>query len=212
MLERAASVAAQYCLKYEIPVRRLTNQELADGRTRGIASHAQVSEVFKKSDHTDPGTGFPWAFFLERVARNQALRQQSVTNRSAEMAEIQTLRLAAADGPPNVEIVIGAAQFGKYELALFDTDGRNPVVVGAGLTHDQLPDNFQIDGDPRALNARFLSWSANIIPAGNEVNPQFSLTVHVRQRGADVVGSPIRTQGVLTAARAEFGFVKLEVV
>lgn len=128
------------------------------------------------------------------------------------MAEIQTLTLTAADGPPNVEIVIGHAQFGKYELALFDTDGRNPVVVGAGLTHDQLPDNFQIDGDPRALNGRFLSWSANLIAAGNEVNPQFSVTVHVRQRRGDVAGSPLRTQGPLTAPRAEFGFVKLEVV
>lgn len=212
MLERAAVIAAQYCLKYDIPVRRLTNQELADGQTRGIVSHAQVSEVFKKSDHTDPGDGFPWAFFLERVARNQAQRQQALTTRSADMGEIQNLRLTAADGPPNVEIVIGHAQFGKYELALFDTDGRNPVVVGAGLSHDLLPDNFQIDGDPRALHARFLSWSANIIAAGNEVNPQFSVTVHVRQRGIDVPGSPVGNQGPLAGPRAEFGFVKLEVV
>jgi hypothetical protein len=212
MLERAADVAAQYCLKYAIPARHLSNQELANPANRGIVSHAQVSETFKKSDHTDPGSGFPWAFFLERVARNQAVRQQAVTNRSASMAEIQTLRLSASGGPPTVEIVIGHAQFGKYELALFDTDGRNPVVIGAGLSHDQLPDSFQIDGDPRALNGHFLSWSANLIPAGNELNPQFSLTIHIRQGGIENAGSPIQTQGALPAAHAEFGFVKLEVV
>jgi hypothetical protein len=127
------------------------------------------------------------------------------------MTDIKSVRLSAAAGPPNVEITIGHAQFGKYELSLFDTDGRNPVVVGAGLTHDTLPDAFQIDGDPRALNGRFLSWSANVIPAGNESNPRFSLVINVRQRGVDVPGSPIPSGGPLTGPHVEFGFVKLEV-
>ena len=127
------------------------------------------------------------------------------------MAEIQTLTLTAADGPPNVEIVIGHAQFGKYELALFDADGRNPVVIGAGLTHDHLPDKFQITGDPRALHARFLSWSANVIPAGDEPEPQFAVSVHVRQGGVDVPGSPVVARGRLAGPHVEFGFAQLEV-
>jgi hypothetical protein len=128
------------------------------------------------------------------------------------MADIKTVRLVAADGPPNVEIEIGQAQFGKYELSLFDIAGRNPIVFGSGLSTDQIPDNFQIDGDPRALNARFVSWSANIIPAGAEANPQFSLTLHVRQLGKEVQGSPITSRGPLTGPHVEFGFVKVEVV
>jgi len=125
---------------------------------------------------------------------------------------MQSVRLSGAGGPPNVEVVVGQSQFGKYELSLFDTDGRNPVIVGSGLSHDQLPDNFQIDGNPASLNGRFLSWSANLIPMGNENNPRFSFTVHVRQNGLDVPGSPISTQGPLPAPRVEFGFVKIEVV
>jgi hypothetical protein len=124
---------------------------------------------------------------------------------------ITTVRLKATDGPPNVEIVVGQSQFGKYEIQLFDTDGRNPVVIGSGLSHDQLPDNFQIDGNAATLNQRFLSWSANLIPMGNERNPRFSFTVHIRQNGQDVPGSPIATQGPLPGPRAEFGFVKMEV-
>lgn len=209
MLERAAVATADYCIKYGIPVKRLTNAELADKANRGIVSHAQVSEVFKKSDHTDPGTGFPWAFFLARVTHHQQQRQGALS-RSSSMA-IKSVKLKAADGPPNVEIEIGHAQFGKYEFSLFDTDGRNPVVIASGLTHDTLPDNFQIDGNAATLNGRFLSWSANIIPAGNETNPQFSLTVHVRQRGVEVNGSPIVAKGPLTGPHAEFDFVKLEV-
>ncbi|MCY1535779.1 hypothetical protein D9M68_711990 [compost metagenome] len=67
VLENAANAAAQYCLKYSIPVRRLTNAQLKDKSNRGIVSHAQVTEVFKKGSHTDPGKGFPWDHFLARV-------------------------------------------------------------------------------------------------------------------------------------------------
>jgi N-acetyl-anhydromuramyl-L-alanine amidase AmpD len=67
VLENAANAAAQYCLKYEIPVQHLTNTELADQETKGFVGHVQVTEVFKKSTHTDPGEAFPWDHFLERV-------------------------------------------------------------------------------------------------------------------------------------------------
>jgi N-acetyl-anhydromuramyl-L-alanine amidase AmpD len=74
LLEKAADAAAQYCLKYDIPVKHLTNAELANKANRGIVGHVQVSEVFKKSTHTDPGKGFPWEFFLERVKERHAQR------------------------------------------------------------------------------------------------------------------------------------------
>jgi N-acetyl-anhydromuramyl-L-alanine amidase AmpD len=73
VLENAANAAAQYCLKYNIPVKHLTNAELKSGQ-KGIVSHAQVSEVFKKSDHTDPGKGFPWDHFIDRVQHHHTER------------------------------------------------------------------------------------------------------------------------------------------
>lgn len=82
LIDRASAVAAQYCLKYDVPIRQLTNDELANKGNKGIVSHAQVSEVFKKSDHTDPGKGFPWAFFLERVSHHHATQQLVLPNRS----------------------------------------------------------------------------------------------------------------------------------
>lgn len=127
------------------------------------------------------------------------------------MALLRILRLSAAGGPIDVEIVIGHAQFGKYELSLYDRDGRHPVLIGAGLSHDQLPDRFQVAADTQVLHGRFLSWSANVIPAGEEAEPQFSVIVHVRQGGIDVAGSPVESRGRLDAPRVEFGFVKLEV-
>ncbi len=67
VLENAAKASAQYCRKYEIPVVRLSNKDLAGKLAKGFVSHSQASEVFKKSDHTDPGNGFPWDYFLARV-------------------------------------------------------------------------------------------------------------------------------------------------
>lgn len=67
VLENAANAAAQYCVKYEIPAKRLSDAELANKKTKGIVGHVQVSEVFKLSTHTDPGPSFPWDRFLARV-------------------------------------------------------------------------------------------------------------------------------------------------
>jgi N-acetyl-anhydromuramyl-L-alanine amidase AmpD len=78
LLNNAADAAAQYCLKYDIPVKQLTNDELANGKTRGFVSHAQVSAVFKLSDHTDPGPGFPWQFFLTSVEQKRQQRLASL--------------------------------------------------------------------------------------------------------------------------------------
>lgn len=59
----AADVAAQYALKYDIPVRHLTDGQLLAGEA-GIVGHDQVSRVYKKSTHTDPGPNFPWPRFM----------------------------------------------------------------------------------------------------------------------------------------------------
>lgn len=67
MLAQAAAVAAIWAKAYKIPVRSLTRTELKAGR-KGFTSHADVSAVYKRSDHTDPGTGFPWDVFLDLVA------------------------------------------------------------------------------------------------------------------------------------------------
>lgn len=73
VINNAANATAQYCLKYSIPLRHLTNAELLAGRP-GIIGHYQASEVYKRSSHSDPGPNFPWKFFMERVNQHYALR------------------------------------------------------------------------------------------------------------------------------------------
>lgn len=67
ILANGATVVREWCAKHGIPARWLTDAQLRDGRTKGLATHAQVSRVFKRSDHWDPGPNFPAGRFLALV-------------------------------------------------------------------------------------------------------------------------------------------------
>lgn len=75
LLDRAANATGQYCLKYDIPVCHMTNVQLQAGE-KGIIGHYQASQVYKKSDHMDPGPNFPWDVFMEKVAAHHLARRQ----------------------------------------------------------------------------------------------------------------------------------------
>lgn len=67
MLNLSANAAAQYCLKYGIPIVHLTDEQLRAGQ-KGLIGHVQATHVYKpNAGHQDPGPDFPWDFYLERV-------------------------------------------------------------------------------------------------------------------------------------------------
>lgn len=66
MLERTAALVADICTRQDIPVRVLTDEQVARGEA-GITTHAALARVFRETNHTDPGPNFPWDFFMERV-------------------------------------------------------------------------------------------------------------------------------------------------
>ena len=67
MLQRAAYRVARWCWQYDIGSKWLSNKQLANGTARGLTTHAQVNEVFKRGTHWDPGPGFPRDVFLRLV-------------------------------------------------------------------------------------------------------------------------------------------------
>ncbi|WP_295393020.1 N-acetylmuramoyl-L-alanine amidase [uncultured Thiodictyon sp.] len=77
LLENAANAAAQYCLKYDLPRKHLTNTELEKGH-EGIIGHDQATAVFKLGSHTDPGKHFPWDHFIKRVEFYYAERKKQL--------------------------------------------------------------------------------------------------------------------------------------
>jgi N-acetyl-anhydromuramyl-L-alanine amidase AmpD len=66
VLDIAALCASEWCAKYDIPVRHLTDSQIAAG-SKGFAGHVDVNRVFHASSHTDPGPHFPWDKFLGMV-------------------------------------------------------------------------------------------------------------------------------------------------
>ncbi|MCP9207800.1 N-acetylmuramoyl-L-alanine amidase [Streptomyces sp. NEAU-Y11] len=67
VLDQAARVVAGWCQKHDIPARKLSVAELVAGK-RGIVGHRDVSAAYGQTDHSDPGPGFPWDYFLSRVS------------------------------------------------------------------------------------------------------------------------------------------------
>lgn len=71
MLERSARLVAFLCEKYDIPVIRPTPEQIrrdhVSGGARGIWGHADATRAGLGGDHTDPGPGFPWDWYLSRV-------------------------------------------------------------------------------------------------------------------------------------------------
>ena len=76
VLARAATLIADVCRRRRIPVRWLVAGDLVAGR-RGITGHSEVSAAYGKSDHWDPGPGFPVERFLDRVRRAQQAARAS---------------------------------------------------------------------------------------------------------------------------------------
>lgn len=75
MLKLAARLTREIAARHGIPLKRLSVADLKAGR-KGICGHVDVSNAFRKTDHSDPGTGFPWAHFMDLVTGTSAPQPQ----------------------------------------------------------------------------------------------------------------------------------------
>ena len=72
MLELAAKLVASLCLKYNIPVKHLSPNQVATGS--GIIGHVDVTKAYRiKGGHSDPGKNFPWLDFITMVESHYTL-------------------------------------------------------------------------------------------------------------------------------------------
>ena len=65
-LRVAAPQFADWSLRHKIPLRWLTRGQLKAG-LKGLTTHADISVVYRRSSHTDPGVHFPKAEFLKLI-------------------------------------------------------------------------------------------------------------------------------------------------
>lgn len=69
MLALAAEHVGEVAAMFEIPVRRLTVEQVRQGVLPGLCGHHEVSLAFRRSTHVDPGPTYPWESFLVDVQR-----------------------------------------------------------------------------------------------------------------------------------------------
>lgn len=84
MLKLSAAHAREIALAAEIPLKHLTNAELAAGEA-GFVGHNQVSDVYKRSDHWDPGPNFPWDQYMDLVNNGEAGTTETLAQEEEEM-------------------------------------------------------------------------------------------------------------------------------
>jgi N-acetyl-anhydromuramyl-L-alanine amidase AmpD len=74
MLRRAAVLVREVAARWGVPLKKLTVAQVKAGQ-HGICGHVDVSKAFKQTDHSDPGTGFPWAHFMDLVTDGAAVAE-----------------------------------------------------------------------------------------------------------------------------------------
>ena len=161
ILDRAAALMADICTRHGIPVRFLTDQQLANGE-KGITTHAQISRVFRESDHTDPGDGFPAAQFLALTQKHYtggviAETVSTLIENGDEMTNEQTERLLTAVEGIHALLRPGKEQHwhaGPLYNAITNTSIQTQQTKDA-LTRGQ--DGIKWDGDIFSQNKQLIA-------------------------------------------------------
>lgn len=155
-LEIAAICASEWCVKYDIPVRHLTDAQIRSG-AKGFAGHVDVNRVYKQSTHWDPGPSFPWDYFLGRV--NAHLNGQGGI---------------APDAPPAPAWNNGGysqsyikARQGQLNLVGYnlEVDGIRGALTIAAIKDFQASHGLEADGLPGPLTVAKLDEVINTKPA-----------------------------------------------
>jgi N-acetyl-anhydromuramyl-L-alanine amidase AmpD len=121
MLALSAGLVAGVCGRHRIPVTWLLPADLLAGK-RGLTSHNNVSQAFKRGSHWDPGPGFPVERYLRLISTQLAKRAQGGV-------PPQPLK----DDPPTLRRGAQGWQVKKLQKLL--------------RAHGLLPEPAKIDGD-----------------------------------------------------------------
>lgn len=89
MLQLSAQATREIADSLGIPLRHLTDAELAAGES-GFVGHYQVSCVYKRSDHTDPGSSFPWSYYMALVRGDAVAASHEHTDEENAMQFIRS--------------------------------------------------------------------------------------------------------------------------
>lgn len=127
------------------------------------------------------------------------------------MANERIVILAAKGGDPEIEFVIGNAQWGSYRLKIYNKQAKAWETAGEGVSWDSVEDRFEIGKTPKQLNGTSLLWNLVITPM--QVGDPYLVRVNMYQDGKVVEGGSITHQGkTLLETHPAAGLVKVVAV
>jgi N-acetyl-anhydromuramyl-L-alanine amidase AmpD len=97
MLDKSSQLVAEICRRWDIPVTRITANDLRKGRRNGIMGHVDVTDGLQGGlGHRDPGDFFPWQMYLTMVAEKlDAIVVSDKTSAGIVLATMLNIRAAA---------------------------------------------------------------------------------------------------------------------
>jgi hypothetical protein len=98
------------------------------------------------------------------------------------MSEIKVYRLNASGSNPTIEVIFGQANWGNYQTFIYDSNGKNPILVSEGVNTDEIPDKAEI-GNVAELNNRILYWRLRTARFDSSPGGRFYMKVIVSQAG-----------------------------
>jgi hypothetical protein len=100
-LRQAARQCARDSMRWDIPVRHLTVDQVRAG-AKGFCSHWDITRAFPedKGTHTDPGPDFPWSQFLDMV-REELGEDMPLSDADVEKIWKRPVRIVGSGDPAN---------------------------------------------------------------------------------------------------------------
>lgn len=93
VLARSAELVARLCLRFSIPMQKLSPAELVAGK-RGIAGHIDFSDAYAAGKgHKDPGPAYPWTAYIGAVHAAASSLTSRQCSSAAELANAAAERL-----------------------------------------------------------------------------------------------------------------------
>lgn len=123
----------------------------------------------------------------------------------------KTVTLSGSGGVPQLEVIVGNAQFGKYQTALYDSTDHNPEDIGSGVNTDTIPDKFPIKDSRGSLNNRVLTWDVIVAAFVSGPGQFYSVTIKITQDDKVVTGGLFQYNGPLNGAEIVTDIVRLKV-
>ena len=99
--------------------------------------------------------------------------------------EHKTVTLRNGGGLPKIELRFSNALFAKYEISLFDQNGRNPqpVTPKPQFNSDDEPDIFAVGPSVATLAQRILFWQAAISVLDDRPGQTYLMRAIITQDG-----------------------------